>query len=112
MVDIRILLALIIEERTSFLKKRSKRLSNACAELSEEGRVSLMKVFWFFFSKKNLLSCFPLSVFLIANWYESWDCRLRAPATTLRTSLPTTAEWEEEFGKEGSKPVALMSRQR
>ena len=31
------------------------------------------EVFWFFFSKKNLLPCFHSSVVLIANWYEGLE---------------------------------------
>jgi hypothetical protein len=30
-----------------------------------------MKVFWFFFSKKNLLPYFHSSVAIIANWYNT-----------------------------------------
>jgi hypothetical protein len=37
--------------RTSFLKKRSKKLFYAVASLRRE-----IKVFWFFFSKKNVPS--------------------------------------------------------
>jgi hypothetical protein len=62
--------ARLIEERSSFLKKRSKRLLNACADLSEEGRVSPMKSFLVLFSKKNLLPRFHSSFVLIANGYE------------------------------------------
>jgi hypothetical protein len=45
------------ERRTSFLKKRSKKLLFGCRGLPTGARKKA-KVFWFFFSKKNILSYF------------------------------------------------------
>jgi hypothetical protein len=42
------------KESTSFLKKRSKKLCLRCRE-SLSGPRQKTKVFWFFFSKKNIL---------------------------------------------------------
>jgi hypothetical protein len=44
---------------TSFLKKRSKKLLNAVASLLGSAR-QRTKVFWFFFSKKNILPALAL----------------------------------------------------
>jgi hypothetical protein len=45
-------------KRSSFLKKRSKKLLTVGAWLPGSVRKGI-KVFWFFFSKKNSLSYFP-----------------------------------------------------
>jgi hypothetical protein len=48
------------ETRSSFLKKRSKKLLDLGPSLSGYSEPGLVKVFWFFFSKKNgffRLSC-------------------------------------------------------
>ncbi len=44
------------EARTSFLKKRSKRLLFVLARALPPARAKVMKVFWFFFSKNNILA--------------------------------------------------------
>jgi hypothetical protein len=41
------------EERTSFLKKRSKKLLQIGAAPDRLARLQGPKVFWFYFSKKN-----------------------------------------------------------
>jgi hypothetical protein len=46
-------LALGSRQRTSFLKKRSKKLLVVLAAAFPLCRVQFAKVFWFFFSKKN-----------------------------------------------------------
>jgi hypothetical protein len=47
----------LTQERTSFLKKRSKKLLSIQLRYSDPirrmGRSQIAKVFWFFFSKKN-----------------------------------------------------------
>jgi hypothetical protein len=43
------------EGRTSFLKKRSKKLLDSWSRGGATGVSKGIKVFWFFFSKKNIL---------------------------------------------------------
>jgi hypothetical protein len=45
------------EGRTSFLKKRSKKLLLTGFGLSAEAQPEFVKVFWFFVSKKNRFLC-------------------------------------------------------
>jgi hypothetical protein len=46
------------EASTSFLKKRSKRLLFS-GQVHDRGIGRRVKVFWFFFSKKNILALLP-----------------------------------------------------
>jgi hypothetical protein len=46
------------EGSTSFLKKRSKKRLTVWARSTRKSRSQTSKNFWFFFSKKNMLSVF------------------------------------------------------
>src|SRR5271167_1970908 len=70
----------------SFLKKRSKKLSSIAAGTEFERRIQChpkrIKVFWFFFAKKNALLCFVSNglIYLGRNKFIAVETRISSSA--------------------------------